>query len=189
MIRLRPLFFGLTGASRLLRLDISGMHLMVGGARGFWHSLFWSAGLVAPLYILLLLLRYDPEKFDGWRYILVHAEMYVIAWLVFPIVMLRICQLIRRPEQYLKFIIGYNWLNCFTNTFFLLAALAQASRMIEWDAAIPIFGCLLMVSFIWLGHLIKHALELPYSAAVGIVILDFFIGLMTDLVKTGLLAS
>lgn len=188
MIDLRPLFFGLAGASRLIRLDISGAKLMVGGAAGFWHSLFWSAGLVLPLYTLLMMLRFNPEKYDGWRYLFVHGETYVIAWLIFPIVMERISYFINRRGQYLEFIIAYNWLGCLYNTMYLLVGLAHASGLIDINAASAGSVGLMLLGLFWIGHLAKKTLQIPISAAVGIVVLDLFVGIMISMFSAALLA-
>lgn len=189
MIDLRPLFFGLAGAARLVRLDIRGVSLMVGGVRGFWASLYWSAGLVAPLFLFVMLLRYDPQKYDGWRYLIVHMETYLIAWLVFPLLMERITSLINRREHYLKFIIGYNWLNCLYNIFYLLVGLAQASRMLSWEAAGAISVGVMVAGLVWITYLARHALKIPYSAAIGIVVLDLFFSIMVSILSAGLLNS
>jgi hypothetical protein len=189
MIDLRPLFYGLAGAARLMRLDISGAHMMVGGARGFWASIYWSAGLALPLFFLLMLLRYDPAKHDGWRYIFVHGEIYIIAWLVFPLVMDHVCTLLNRREKYLKFIIAYNWLNCFYNIFYLIIGLAQASGMTSWEGASAASVGMMLAGIVWIGYLTRHTLEIPYSAAVGIVVLDLFLSMMISMLSAALLAG
>lgn len=189
MIDLRPLYFGLAGGARLVRLDISGMYLVKGGVSGFWASLFWSAGVVLPLYILLMLLRFDPQTHDGVRFLFSHGVIYSLAWLIFPLIMERITAFIDRRQHYLRFIIGYNWLGCFYNLFFLLVGLAHASRMISWEAASAISAGLMLAGLVWIGHLAKHALEIPYSAAVGIVVLDLFMGVMINLLSVSLLSN
>jgi hypothetical protein len=37
--------------------------------------------------------------------------------------------------------------------------------------------------------LAKHALDIPYSAAVGIVVLDLFMGVMINLLSVSLLSN
>ncbi len=187
MIDLRAPFFGLAGAGRLVRLDISGAQMMMGGVQGFWASLYWSAGLVLPFYLLLILLRFDPSQTEGWRYLIANGETYVLAWLTFPIVMERISFFINRRERYLDFIIGYNWLGCLYNLMYLLVGLAQASKMIGWEGASAISIGLMVAGLVWTGHLAKKTLDIPYSAAVGIVVLDLFISLLMSLFNAGLL--
>lgn len=189
MIDLRALFYGLAGASRLIRLDISGAHIMVGGIRGFWASLYWSAGLVAPLYILLMGLRYSSEKYETFRYIIVHTEIYILAWLIFPIFMERISYFIHRRGNYMPFIIAYNWLGCLYNIFYLLVGLAQASNLLSWEAASATSVGIMAIGLIWTGHLAKKTLHIPYSAAIGIVIIDLFLGIMISILSAGLLAQ
>lgn len=189
MIDLRALFYGLAGAGRLLRFDISGAQMMVGGVRGFWASLYWSMGLVAPLFILLIMLRYDPTKYEGVRYSLVNIEIYILAWLTFPLVMERVAYFVSRSDCYFKFIIAYNWLSCFYNIFYLLIGLAQASNMISWEAAASLSVGLMLIGLIWIGFAAKKTLDLPLSAIVGIVIIDLFLSLMISLLNATLLAS
>ncbi|SCA57244.1 conserved membrane hypothetical protein [Candidatus Terasakiella magnetica] len=189
MIDLRALFYGLACASRLVRLDTSGVKMMVGGARGFWASLYWAAVLVAPLYILLMLLRFNPEKHEGWRYFFVESETYILAWLIFPVLMERICTFINRRDQFLDFIIAYNWLGCLYNTMYLLVGLAQASKLITWEGASSLSVGLMFAGLVWIANLAKRTLHIPLSAAIGIVILDLFLGIMMSILSTGLLAS
>lgn len=189
MIDLRALFYGLAGAGRLVRFDGSGINMMVGGVRGFWASLYWSMALVAPLFILLIILRFDPAKYDGMRYIFVNLEVYIVAWLAFPVVMERISYFVNRRDCFLKFIIAYNWLSCLYNTFYLMVGLAQASHMISWEAASSISVGLMLVGLIWIGYAAKKTLDLPVSAIVGIVIIDLFLSIMVSLVSAGLLAT
>jgi len=184
MIDLRALFYGLAGAGRLVRLDISGAHIMVGGLRGFWSSLYGAAGLVAPLYILLIALRFDPEKSDGLRYLIVHGEMYIVAWLAFPFLMQRICGFIDRSAQYLTFIIAYNWLSCLYNVMYLLVGLAQASGMIDWETASSISVGLIFASLVWIGHLVIKTLHLPLSVTIGILVLDLFLGIIISMMTS-----
>jgi len=189
MIDLRSLFYGIAGAARLIRLDISGAHMMVKGLRGFWASLYWSAGLVAPLYLLLMALRFNSEQHEPLRYTVVHVELYIISWLIFPIFMERISGLLRRRDKYLDFIIPYVWLGCLYNTFYMLVGLAQASNMISWEAASSIAVGLMFAGLVWIGHLAKKTLDIPYSAAIGIVIIDLFLSIMMSIIKAGLLAG
>jgi hypothetical protein len=189
MVDLRPLFYGLAGAARLIRLDISGAKIMIGGVRGVWASLYWSAGLIAPLYLLLKLLRFDPEKHDGFRYLLVGCETYVIAWLIFPVIMERVCYFLRRQEGFQPFIIAYNWLGCLYNTMYMLVGLAHASRMISTETATEISIILMLAGIIWIGYLARHILKLPYSAALGIAILDLFSSMLVSFLSTILIAG
>lgn len=189
MIDLRALFYGLAGAGRLVRLDISGAHMMVGGVRGFWSSLYWGAALVAPLYLLLIAIRFDPQKFDGVRYLVAHTEMYILAWLAFPILMERICTFIDRPGNFLPFIIAYNWLSCLYNMMYLLIGLAQASGLIGWEAASSLSVGFLFASLIWIGHLAKKILHIPLSAAVGIVVLELFLGIIISMMTSLIIIS
>jgi len=189
MIDLRALFYGLAGASRLIRLDITGAQMMVGGARGFWASLYWSMALVAPLYFLLMALRFSTDTHEPLRYLLVHGEIYILAWLIFPLVMERICYFINRRENYLSFIIAYNWLGLLYNTFYMLVGLAQASNMISWEAASSSSVGLMFAGLVWIAHLTKKSLNLPYSAAIGIVVIDMFISIMMSILSAGLVTG
>ncbi len=189
MIDLRAPFYGLAGAARLIRLDIRGAHMMIGGTRGFWASLIWSMVLVAPLYILLMGLRFDAEKYDSFRYFMVNAEVYVLAWLIFPLFMERISGFINRRENFLTFIIAYNWLSCLYNIIYLLVGLAQASTLLSWEAASATAVGVMFAGLVWIGYLTKNILNIPYSAAIGIVVLELFLGIMMSILSAGLLSQ
>jgi len=101
----------------------------------------------------------------------------------------RISGLLRRRDKYLDFIIPYVWLGCLYNTFYMLVGLAQASNMISWEAASSIAVGLMFAGLVWIGHLAKKTLDIPYSAAIGIVIIDLFLSIMMSIIKAGLLAG
>lgn len=187
MIDLRALFYGLAGAGRLIRLDTSGLKTMRGGSRGFWTSLIYSALLVLPLYGLLHLLQFDPAKHNGFRFLIANIETYVLAWLMFPLVMERATHYMRRRDRFLDFIIPYNWLSCLYNIMFITLGLAQAVGMISWEAAASISVGLNVAGFVWIGYLARHTLSIPYSAAIGLIILDLFLSIMISLLNASLL--
>lgn len=189
-MNLRPVFYGLVGALRLVRLDKTGAHIMLGGKEGFWASLLWPMALLAPLYGLLSLLRFDPSRYEnGWRYLFVHGEIYILTWLLVPLLMIPICAVLNRRRQYLDFVIGYNWLLCLINLFQIILSLANASHMVGFNAAAALTLGLAGASALWIGLLAHDRLRIPFSAAIGIVILDLFLAVSVGLFRSYLLGS
>ena len=186
MIDIRALFYGLAGASRLVRLDICGAHMMVGGTKGFWTSLIYSAVLVAPFYALLMALRFNPETHDGTRYIISETLSYGLAWMIFPVVMERVCTFLNRRHRFLDFIIAYNWLSCLYNIIYLLIGLARASNLINADSTITLATIMMLIGFIWISYLAKHTLRLPYSAAIGIVVMELLLSVFLNIFTSGM---
>ena len=81
MISLREVLTALYGAYRLARLDVGGLRFFDITDQGFWRS-FFAAALVAPLYLVLLLIRYSnlPAPIPLFRFIALESIAYVIAW-------------------------------------------------------------------------------------------------------------
>jgi len=188
-MNLRPVFYGLVGAARLIRLDQTGAHLMIGGRTGFWASLFWPMALLAPLYAFVSLLRFDPTRHEsGWRYVIVHSEFYILAWLIMPLLMVSICQRLNRGGFYLGFIIGYNWLLCLTSLFQIILSLANASHMLPFDMAAALSFGFIIASTFWIILLARDQLQISWLTAAGIAVLDLGIAISLGYFRSFLLA-
>lgn len=183
MITVRELAFGVYGAWRLLKLDRDGMAYFDATVAGFWRS-FWVAALVAPPFFLLVALRFDAGEVqaDPLRYWMVEAVAYVIAWLVFPVVMISVCRFLDREHRFVAFIVAYNWTALLQNGFYLPVALAGAVGLISGEA--EGFLSLLVLSGIlaYQWFVTRVALVVPPMTAVAIVVLDLLVSLFVNAV-------
>ena len=173
---------GLAGALRLARFDNSGMAFFEINLSGFWRS-FWAAGLVAPLFLLLLVLRQlDAPGGAFGHHITIESLAYVIAWVMFPLVMASLSKQLGCAKHYFSFIIAYNWCGAIQNGVYLPIAIlgytgALSSGLANLFALAAIIWVLVYTFFV-----ARTALQVPPVTAFGIVVLDLALGLTIDVV-------
>lgn len=110
MISGRELAFGLMGVWRLIRNDASGLQYFDRSPSGALRS-FWVMALVAPAYAVLAMLQLDAYGVPsiGLRQIVLAAGLYVIDWLLFPVILLRLAPIMMREAQVPAYVAAYNW--------------------------------------------------------------------------------
>jgi hypothetical protein len=190
LIPLSELFAGLYGALRLARADASGLRYFNATLDGFWRS-FWAAALVAPLFALLLWIRYvvDALAVAPLRFALIEALAYVVAWTLFPLVMFYLVQVIERERQYLGFIVAYNWATVWQNVVYLPVAVVSELGWLPFQAASALSLVVLVGVFVYTWFIARTALAITSLAAGGVVAADFLISILLNLVTEGLLRT
>ncbi len=178
MISPREIATGLYGAYRLARLDAGGMAWFDRTVSGFWKS-FFAAVLAAPLYILLTTLHlFDDtgrellETAGGMRVFLIETLAYVIGWVLFPLIMIRVTDLLQREQEYLGFIVAYNWAGVLQIAAFL--GVVTVGGVGLFPAAVGDFLSMIVFFAIlyYQWFITRTALRIQTGAAVAIVCLD-----------------
>ena len=180
--------YALYGAYRLARFDAAGMRYFETSIEGFWRS-FFAAVIVAPPYAVLLLLRYRNEfaEVDPLRYLCVETIAYVIAWVLFPLVMVTVAEFLERRERYLGYIVAYNWAAVLQNLFYLPFAMLSRDGGAEIGAldffSLVAFGAIMV--YTW--FVTKTALDVPGGTAAAVVVLDLVLGVFLNLFAESML--
>lgn len=189
-ISLNELFAGLYGALRLARGDGSGMRYFNATLDGFWRS-FWAAALVAPMFALLLWIRYivDGLAVAPLRFALIEALAYVVAWTLFPLIIFYLVQVIERERQYFGFMVAYNWATVWQNLVYLPIAMVSELGWLPFQAASALSLAVLVGVFVYTWFIARTALAITALAAGGIVAVDFLVSILLNLVTEGLLRT
>jgi hypothetical protein len=112
MLTARDLSHGLYGAWRMAMLDRDAVKYFDASIDGFWKS-FYAAAIVAPAVIIVTLFsvaRADlPGHIGVFEIAVVKTSQYVIDWVLFPLLMISVGNLLQRGERYIGFIVAYNW--------------------------------------------------------------------------------
>jgi hypothetical protein len=178
----------LVGAWRLARFDGRAIAYFNDSVAGFWRS-FLAAGLVAPLYGLLLLVRHagDVGRVPFGRFMAVEGIAYVIAWLAFPVLMASFLKTLGRDRYFVRFIVVYNWAAVLQNGLYLPIAILSAAGAFGVAAAnvLGLAALGLIVVYVW--FITRVALEVPTTVAAGIVGLDFLLSILINAVAEGML--
>jgi len=176
----------LYGAYRIARLDAGGVAHFNISVEGFWRS-FFAAVLVAPAYVLLLLVRNaalqnqvsDNGPMPTDISFTPEFITYIIGWISWPLIMLLVARLLGRTENFVPYIIVYNWANCIQVGLLLpVAVLTQGSIFpTEVAAVIGVIVTGLVLFYLW--FIARMVLGVQSWAATGIVVIDVMAGVLT----------
>ena len=176
---------GLSGAVRLVKLDTQGFDYFGDTAADFWRS-FLAAALVAPLFLLYLVIRYVESDTGGSFPIYIAAQIlaYVITWLAFPLVILNLAPVLQKEDKAVRYLVAYNWLSVIQNGVYLPVVMLGITGTFAQDLS----NFLAMIALIWvLGitlFVTRKALEVPLGTAAGIVVMDLLLGVLVEVLTS-----
>lgn len=178
----------LIGAWRLFRFDRTGLLALDRSIDGFWRS-FFCAALISPFYALMVWLRMEPAELANplARILLVEAIAYVIAWIAYPLAMFHLSQGFERPQNYVGYIVAYNW--CAAPQVVLMLVVS-AFRELEIFPALFQTGLSLGATFYgWavLWFLAHHVLAVSRGTAALVVVIDLLISLLIAVISHSML--
>lgn len=176
----------LYGAYRLALFDKSGLNYFDASIAGFWRS-FTAAFLIAPLFFAILAGRYFTEQIDVplSQYMASEISAYVLSWLIFPVLMEQLSKPMGCRDKYLSFIVAYNWAMVPQYALFIVVIALGLTGIIPPELAGSLSVMMLIWTFFYAGFIAKSALEISTQTAIGIVFMDFLLGLTIDLMITG----
>jgi hypothetical protein len=187
MIDLHVATVRLTGAWRLARLDPGGLRYFDATVEGFWQS-FQAAIIAAPIYALLVLLRVDehPLSSDPFRALLIEGIGYVISWTAFPLAVWYLTRALNVSQRYFAYMVAYNWAVVLQVLAYLpvaaLAALGIIPAGLVTILALAVTAAVLYYQF----FIARTALQVDVLPALGIVVLDFTLGILLDTIETAM---
>ncbi len=176
MISVREIFGYLFGAYRLALMDVKGAAFFSNDDRAFWAS-FLAAGLVLPFYGVILAVKYNSysELGSPLRFVSVELIAYVIAWVAFPLLMVRVVQILDRKDKYFGFICAYNWASVLQNIVYL-PVIFFVLIGVESAAIVGFFILMCLLLYTW--FIAKTLLDIDGIVAIGLVFLDLLISLI-----------
>lgn len=188
MVSSKEVVAALYGAYRLARFDPSGLDFFDATIAGFWRS-FFAAVLVAPVYLVLLLIRYGQlvDPITPFRFFAIEVIAYVIAWVAFPVIMVSLARTLGRDAFFIRYIVAYNWGAVLQNGLYLpIAILATGGLLSEPSAnALGLLALSMIIIYAW--FITRTALEIAGGIAAGIVGLDFLLSILINGYAEGML--
>ena len=177
----------LYGAYRLARADAGGMVYFDTTIDGFWRS-FIAAALVAPLFALFLAIRFNTGDFviSPFRFAAVETIAYVIAWLIFPLIMFHVCQAIEREQEFIGYIVAYNWASVWQNLAYLPFVILSELGYLSAGAGRTMGMLVLVLVMLYTWFITKTALRVTGVLATGLVILDFVVSIILNALTEGM---
>ena len=175
MITKQEIFEGLYGAWRLLLGDQGTIALFDDSVAGFWKS-FFAAILVLPIYLAMTAIG---AEFDSSRslpaIVLIVLEFYVIAWVLWPLIIGHVLPVIDRDEKFTLYVVVYNWMSAVGAGLFFIAVLVTTFLPIpDGFAALIMVGALLgvLAYHVFIAH---TALSISIGVAIGLTVVNFIL--------------
>lgn len=190
MITTREVVSGLYGAFRLACLDRRGVDYFDKSLKGFWRS-FFAAVLVLPLFIILIALRFGEPGLttNAFRYVSIELISYVVSWVAFPLVILPFARQFDREDNYLGFIVAYNWASVLQSVFYIPIAMLAVTQTIPmpYDGIISILAISLIMVYVW--FVTRVVLDVPPSTAIAVVGFDLILSIVIRALTEGMIRA
>lgn len=176
---LREIVASLYGSWRLAHFDRTGMAYFDKTIEGFWRS-FFAALLIAPLYAVMLGLRYgaEGEPGDPMHYGLIEAISYLISWLAYPVVMLSLTEALDCRDRFIGYMVAYNWALVLQNCLLIPIATLNALHVFGPDIATVLWLAAVIAVIVYLWFIARTGLGVQSLTAVGIVSVDILLSLL-----------
>lgn len=174
MIAMAEIAAGVYGAWLLARRNAAGLNFFDLSERGFFRS-FWAAVVVLPAFLVLEILEGSFSGPNGaLRPLLVQGIAYVIGWTAFPVVMVHIAEAMGRRQNYIRYIVAYNWSAVIQMMVFLPVALLGFAFPGAGTAMAGLAVFVLIL--IYQAYVAHKALDVSPAMAAGVVLADMLIG-------------
>lgn len=183
----------LYGAWRVLRMDPAALGYFNQSIDGFWRS-FFAIVLVVPIFAVVTYLGAEALPAEeaetapaAGTLVFIHLLGLLLAWAAFPASMIWLSRMLKLSHRYVLYIIVWNWSNVVSATIFLMVMLLLATGLLSagLGSALSIFafGYVLFYSYL----VARAGLDCTTGTAVGIVIFEFVLEHVIDLVVTSVL--
>ncbi|MGY8999012.1 MAG: hypothetical protein ACKVIK_03750 [Rhodospirillales bacterium] len=188
MAPIKEIAASLYGTFRLAKGDVKGLDYFNTSVEGLWRS-FTAAMLVAPPFIILLVVRYlVSESGDNLlRFTSIHAISYAIGWVAFPLLIFYVTDTLNKGQKFITYIVVYNWASVLQNILYLPFAILVEGHLLQGSTATLIGVLLLSLVFFYTWFVTKTALEISSILAVGFVFIDLMLSIFINSISQGML--
>jgi hypothetical protein len=174
------MWHSLAGTLRLACGDRRGLSYFDLSHEGFWRS-FRAAILAYPLFLILLTMRTSGREWaaaGGFKIVTVETIGYVIAWVAFPLAMLKLTELFRCERRFFAFMVAYNWSQIPQSVLFVLVGLEAESGLLGagMNQVIGLAAASAVLLYEW--FIARAALEVSGFLAALVVLLDLLLSLI-----------
>jgi len=164
----------------LARGDASGLRWFTPTPEGALRA-YLAPILVLPLHLILSFMFYLNGDFEtGFvAYTLVEVSAYIIAWTIFPVLMHPLSAVMGFRERYHQLVVAYVWAGVLQSlAFFPIGFITAASGL---TPVLLLFQVVfLMAVLVYLGFVLRAALEVTTGTAIALVTLDLILSLFVQ---------
>jgi hypothetical protein len=172
---LRRVFRGLMG---LVRFDLAAIDLFDSSPAGFWKS-FWIGPLLAPgLAAAIIAHLWNDSVANPTMFVVWQVVAYVIGLVAFPLVMLPISRHFERRHRYARYVTVYNWIQLPELLLSLPIELLAVTHALPPEPLVVLWLIVRSTLFVYEWYIAKVTLEIEAISAMGLVAIDFLLGLL-----------
>ena len=186
MMSSRELALGMVGVWRLARNDGAGVQYFERSLEAARRS-FWVMLLLVPADAIQSMMQIQDLglRFGGTRQLILLALFYVVGWLYFPVVVLRVAEATGRLRGFPGYLAAFNYAQILL--YALVLGLNALTRQLP-AALQPLIGLTLQV-LIALVHfrLLRHMMEMPIPQAGMLVFANLCLNIALGLTMQYLL--
>ena len=166
----------------LAKFNRNGFQYLGTTASDFWLS-FISAIILLPFFIVLAIIRFENQGLSNGfvRYLSLDLCSYALSWLGFPVLMEILSHSLNCRTNFCKFIVAYNWSMVPQHVLYVTIVLLASIGAISSNWANNFTFLLLMWTFAFTWFVTKEGLDVTKFTAIGIVIMNFFLGLVIEI--------
>ena len=178
MITVREVVTSLFGAWRLAQFQADGLRYLDASREGARRS-FWAALLALPAAIPLTLIRLSmfPPRDDELRVFFIEAVAYVIGWAAFPVVAQIAARIAEREQHFARVVCAYNWTSLLQICVLLVCAPISAAGILPTGIEMLFELGVRAALIAYLAFTIRVALDVAWPAAIGLALVEFFLGI------------
>lgn len=180
------------GAWLLARFDARGVQYFDDSPNAALRS-FYAAVLTAPAFIVISLLSLATselkEDMPAFIVLVVHTLFYVLLWVVAPVIIHRICQVIDRGDAFFRYLSANNWSNVITYHLNLVMVVLILGEILP----APVVGLLIFATY---GYVIAYnwfiglrCLDINALTAAGLVGLQLVLHVLIESIVLDILTQ
>ena len=190
MITSREVALSISGAFQFARFDRAAVQYFENTSDAFWKS-FYAAAMALPAYALLVLLNCaeKPVAASGLRILVVETSSFVIAWVIFPLIMIALTDTLNRFDRYYRFMTAWNWAIVLQVFLFLAVSALVASGTVPGQLAGFVSLIAVIAILVYQGFIAVAALEIRTPVAFMIVAIDLLIALSLNVITQSFYAA
>lgn len=170
----------MAGVRGIVRLDPKAFAFFNATHEGFWRS-FWAAAILTPFTAVAVVREaiIEPPPSLG-RFIAFQIIGYVMGWLLFPLLMVRVADMLGRRDRYFHYIVALNWFHLIEIVFWgPLLVLGMADILPPAiEQVLALFVMVALLGYEW--FITRHTLKVEGGTAAALVAIDLLLGLVID---------
>ena len=177
----------LQGVRRLSRFDQVGFLFFDASRKGFWRS-FISALICLPIWALTVYQRIlTLEGEAAIRFLIIQVTSYAVAWLAYPLLVVKIADMFGLWPNYYRYMVAYNWFQPVLQLMWvplLLLEPLQGNQVSHLAELLYVLIQGVQGAYGW--FLARFGLGLTAWNALALTLIDLLLGLLIDGVTTQL---